>query len=145
MHEFPHRYGVTAAMKPGANVTLSGNGLESIDSAPPAEFGGPGDKWSPETLLVAAVADCFILSFKAIAAASRFEWTELHCNVEGTLDRLPDGIQFTAFAVHASLTIPPDSDEARASKLLEKAEHVCLITKSLKASSDLEISILRSA
>jgi organic hydroperoxide reductase OsmC/OhrA len=141
MHEFPHRYGVRAETKPSETVTLSSAGLPAIDSAPPAEFGGPGDKWSPETILVAAVADCFVLSFRAIATASRFEWTALQCDVEGTLDRQPDGIQFTAFVVRAKLTIPAGTDEAKAVKLLEKAEHVCLITNSLKAESQLETSV----
>ncbi|MEQ9561043.1 MAG: OsmC family protein [Woeseiaceae bacterium] len=141
MHEFPHRYGVRAETKPSETVIVSSKGLPDIDSAPPAEFGGPGDKWSPETFLVAAVADCFVLSFRAIATASRFEWTALQCDVEGTLDRKPDGLQFSAFAVRAKLTIPAGADEAKARKLLEKAEHVCLITNSLKAGSELEASV----
>lgn len=141
MHEFPHRYGVSAATKPAEDVIVSSAGLETLRSGPPAEFGGDGDKWSPETFLVAAVADCFVLSFRAIANASRFEWTELQCDVEGTLDRLPDGIQFTAFQVRARLTLPPGADKARATKLLEKAEHACLITNSLKARSTLDISL----
>jgi organic hydroperoxide reductase OsmC/OhrA len=139
MQEFPHHYSVSAAMQPAAEVELSSHGLDAIESLPPVEFGGPGDKWSPETLLVAAVADCFALSFRAIAAASRFEWIDLKCDVGGTVDRLADGTQFTGFTVHATLTLPAIADEARARKLLEKAEHACLITKSLKARSELQI------
>jgi len=141
MHEFPHHYSVSAAMQPATGVALSSHGLDAIESLPPVEFGGPGDKWSPETLLVAAVADCFALSFRAIAAASRFEWIDLQCDVGGTLERLADGIQFTGFTVHATLTLPTDADQARARKLLEKAEHSCLITNSLKAKSELEITL----
>lgn len=141
MHDFPHRYAVTATMQADAHVKLSSHGLDVLESAAPAEFGGPGDKWSPETLLVAAVADCFALSFRAIARASRFDWLALDCQVEGTLERQPDGIQFTAFAVQATLTVPQGTDEARARKLLEKAEHSCLITNSLKAPASLEAQI----
>jgi organic hydroperoxide reductase OsmC/OhrA len=32
------------------------------------QLGGPGGQWSPETLLVAAAAECFILTFRAVAA-----------------------------------------------------------------------------
>ena len=87
MQELPHRYNVGAAAGPEGPVELSSPGVPDLASAPPAEFGGPGDKWSPETLLVAAVADCFILTFKAIARASRFDWSNLSCQVEGVLDR----------------------------------------------------------
>ena len=72
MQQLPHSYVVSASAEAESNVTLSSDGLESVTSAPPEAFGGPGDLWSPETLLVAAVADCFILSFRAIARASAF-------------------------------------------------------------------------
>ena len=72
---------------------------------------------------------------------ARALWLALDCQVEGTLERQPDGIQFTAFAVQATLTVPQGTDEARARKLLEKAEHSCLITNSLKAPASLEAQI----
>jgi organic hydroperoxide reductase OsmC/OhrA len=145
MQDLPHQYIVTADAQTAGNVTLSSTGSPDLPSAPPAEFGGPGDQWSPESLLVAAVADCFILSFRAIARASRFDWESLGCEVEGTLDRVDRVTQFTDFDVAATLTIPAGSDEDRARKLLEKAEHACLITNSLKAESHLEINIQISA
>ena len=86
MHDFPHRYTVTASAATGQNVELTSPGLQAIRSEPPAEFGGPGDLWSPETLLAAAVADCFVLSFRAIARASKLEWRSLSCDVEAVLD-----------------------------------------------------------
>ena len=145
MQDLPHQYIVTADAQTAGNVTLSSTGSPDLPSAPPAEFGGPGDQWSPESLLVAAVADCFILSFRAIARASRFDWEALSCEVEGTLDRVDRVTQFTDFDVAATLTIAAGSDEDRARKLLEKAEHACLITNSLKAESHLEINIQISA
>ena len=87
MQDFPHHYRVGATAEPDGDVSLTGDGLDAIASAPPAEFGGPGDRWSPETLLVAAVADCFILSFRVIARASKLPWISLKCEVEGTLER----------------------------------------------------------
>lgn len=70
MENYPHIYRIVADAELDRDVILSGDGLDPLPSAPPAEFGGPGDKWSPETLLVASVADCFILSFRAVARAS---------------------------------------------------------------------------
>ena len=145
MQELPHHYLVAADAKATGNVVLSSSGVANLDSAPPAEFGGPGDQWSPESLLVAAVADCFILSFRAIARASRLEWDSLSCKVEGKLDRIDRVTQFTAFDVTATLDIPQDTDASKAQRLLEKAEQVCLITNSLKAESHLEASVRESA
>lgn len=141
MQDFPHHYVVSAKARTEGNVLLSSNGVQDIASAPPVEFGGPGDEWSPESLLVAAVADCFLLSFRAIARVSRFEWTDLSVSVDGVLDKLDRVTQFTGFHVKAILDVPAGTDEAKAKRLLEKAEHACLITNSLKADSTLEASV----
>lgn len=141
MQEFPHHYTVAAKVRSGDDVELSSRGLATLKSAPPVEFGGPGDRWSPETLLVAAVADCFVLSFKAIAQASKFDWSSLSCEVEGKLDRQDKAMQFVGFRVHAVLDVPAGADEARAERLLEKAEQSCLVTNSLKAASTLDAEV----
>lgn len=141
MHPFPHLYTVTANCAPSGNVTLASAGLAALPSAPPAEFDGPGDQWSPETLLCAAVADCFNLSFRAVATASKFPWDSLDCEVRGTLDRIERVSQFTRFDIHATLTLPAGADTARAQQLLEKSKQVCLISNSLKGEFHLTTQI----
>ena len=142
MQDLPHHYAVSATAEVGANVRLESPGLEQIESAGPAEFGGPGDLWSPETLLVAAVADCYVLSFRAIARASRMDWISLRCDVTGDLDKVDRVTQFTHFHVRARLEVPEGIREGKPERLLEKAERSCLVTNSLKASSDLETEVI---
>ena len=142
MQEFPHHYAVAATSATDSNVMLNSPGLESFESAGPAEFGGPGDLWSPETMLVASVADCYILSFKAIARASRMEWLSLTCDVVGDLDKVGRKTQFTEFKLRVTLEVPEGTREEKAQRLLEKAEKSCLITNSLKANSHLDARIL---
>ncbi len=137
MHPYPHLYAVHATASPDGDVPVAATGLPTLQTAPPAEFDGPGDRWSPETLLCAAVADCFVLSFRAVARASKLDWTGLECRVEGKLDRVDGRTLFTALTVHASLKVPAGTDQERATKLLEKAEHVCLISNSLVAERQL--------
>ena len=144
MQDFPHRYQVSAAAAEDSEVTLSSPGVEDIGSAPPAEFGGPGNRWSPETLLTAAVADCFILSFKAIARASKYAWSELDCEVEGSLDRADGQLRFIGFSIKARLVIESDADAGKGEKLLHKAEKTCLITNSLVCGSELQTEIRTS-
>lgn len=141
MQDLPHHYIVSGAAKSVDNVILSSAGLPDLESAAPAEFGGPGDQWSPESLLVAAIADCFILSFRAIAQASRLEWDSLTCEAKGTLDRVERSMEFTAITVTATLDVPAGTDATKAARLLEKAELACLITSSLKAESHLEATV----
>ena len=141
MQDYPHHYVVAASSRSDSNVSLESPGLESLESAGPAEFGGPGDKWSPEHLLVASVADCLMLSFRAIARASKFDWTSLSCDAVGTLERVEKVPQFTEFLLKVTLEIPEGGKEDRALRLLDKAEHHCLITNSLKSSTRMEAKI----
>lgn len=137
----PHDYSAQAAATNAGNVTLTIEGLASMDSNAPKEFGGPGDQWSPEDLLVAAVADCFVLSFRAIAGMSKFEFNEISATATGKLDKSDGGIQFTEISITANLSIPEGADESRAQRLLQKAEATCFITNSLKAEPHLESNI----
>ncbi len=142
MHPFPHHYIVNAAVRPDGDVPLSSEGMRIIESAPPKEFGGPGNQWSPEGLLTAAVADCFVLSFRAIASSIKFAWTSLDARTDGTLDRIEGKMRFTAFTTHARLILPVGADVERAKKLLEKAEQSCLIANSLIAERHLTMDVI---
>lgn len=142
MHPYPHHYTVQAASEPTGDVRIVATGLPTLDTAPPAEFDGPGDRWSPETLLCAAVADCFILSFRAVARASKFEWSALECSVQGKLDRVDGRTLFTEIVVDATLRVPAGTDEHRAKRLLEKSEHVCLISNSLVAQRRVNAAVI---
>ena len=132
MHPLPHYYHVSAIAEPDAPVSLDSGGLPPLSSAPPRDFGGSGDRWSPETLLVAAVCDCFVLTFRAIAKAVKFGWKRLECEGEGTLDRV-DGIMcFTGIELQVRLEVSNPADRETALKLLEKTEKGCLISNSLR-------------
>ena len=131
MHPYPHVYTAAASGRKEGTVALASAGLPEIASAPPPEFDGPGGVWSPETLLCASLADCFVLSFRALARASKLDWSELACRVEGVLERVEGVAQFTKFTTFASLVVPAGAAAETARRLLEKAEHVCLISNSL--------------
>ena len=142
MHPYPHLYTVESSAAASGDVTLSATGLPALASAPPPEFDGPGGRWSPEHLLVAAVADCLVLSFRGVARANKFEWHSLECSVEGTLDKVEGKTKFTHMVVRATLRVPAGTDEAKAKQLLERAEHVCLISNSLVAERRIESTIV---
>jgi len=142
MQDLPHHYRVSAAAEGAANVLISAEGLSDIETAGPPEFGGPGDVWSPETLLVGAVANCFILSFRAIARSARVDWLTLDCEAEGVLEKIEKFTQFTEFKVTARLTIPAGGNEKKAHTILEKAEKYCLVSNSMKAATELEAEVI---
>lgn len=83
MRPLPHHYEVTLTRGPSGCTDLSAPGVPSLRTAPPADYDGPGDAWSPEHLLLASVQACFLFALRAIARQSRvlqiLEKSEKNC------------------------------------------------------------------
>ena len=91
-----------------------------------------------ETLLVAAVADCFVLTFRVRAMLAKLPWTSLACDVVGTLDRVDNVTRFTKFQLRVRLQVPDGTTQAQAQRVIERAEQTCLVANSLNATVHLE-------
>ena len=141
MHPLPHHYVVTSSLQPDGEAQLTSGELPALGSMPPKEFGGPGDRWSPEGLFAASVLDCFVLNFRAIAAASKLAWTSLEAKTEGVLDRADGKMKFVRIETTATLVAPAGTDVDRATRMLEKAEATCPISNTLNCEHRLFIEI----
>ncbi|MGB0866025.1 MAG: OsmC family protein [Granulosicoccaceae bacterium] len=142
MQAFPHHYHATAQDNGEGPVNVSCDEFPAISTQPPTQFGGVGGAWSPEDLLMAAIADCFCFSFRAISRASKLEWNDLSVTAEGELDRVERVTKFTKVVVKAKLVVPAGTDETKAMRLLEKAEGACLITNSMNAELSLQAEVV---
>jgi organic hydroperoxide reductase OsmC/OhrA len=145
MKPYPHTYIVKAHGAPTGTVPVSSQGVADIDTAPPPEFDGPGDVWSPETLLVAAVANCFILTFRGVSRAANFSWQQLECRVDGQLERVAGVTLFSGFTTRAALTVAAGADHAKAKQLMERAEKICLVANSLRGERQLVTEVLETS
>jgi peroxiredoxin-like protein len=142
MKPLPHRYEVRIAGGPQGYATLKSGGVPELRTAPPIEFDGPGDAWSPEQLLLAAVEACFVLTFRAIAAASGIEFASIAVEGEGIVDRRDGRTRFTEIVLRPRLTLPAGVDWVRVQRALEKAERTCLVSGSLATPIRLEPEIV---
>ena len=138
MKPLPHAYDVALEGGPVGYATLSAPGVPELKSAPPADFDGPGDAWSPEHLLLAAIESCFLFTVRAVARASNVEFESLDLRAEGVLDRQDGVTRFTDIVLRPRLTLAPGQDAARALRVLEKSERSCLISASLSTPVRLE-------
>jgi len=145
MKAYPHTYRVSAQGSAIGAVPVVSPGLPAIETAPPPEFDGPGGVWSPETLLVAAIANCFILTFRGVSRAAHFAWERLEAHVDGTLERVSGSTQFTRYTTRATLAVKTGTDHAKARELLERAEKICLVANSLRGERILEVQVLEAS
>jgi organic hydroperoxide reductase OsmC/OhrA len=145
MHAYPHLYVAAASGAPSGPVQVSAPGAPDLATTAPPQFDGPEGHWSPETLLTAAVANCFVLTFRALGRAARLEWLRLECRVEAVLEKVEGVTQFSKFETLATLTIAPGTEPAKANQLLEKAERNCLVANSLRGVRNLDARVVTAA
>jgi peroxiredoxin-like protein len=142
MKPLPHRYEVKISGGPSGHANLESPGVPDLPSAPPLDFGGPGDAWSPEQLLLGAVASCFLLTFRAIAQGSKIDYTSIEVAGEGVVDRYDGVMRFTEIVLRPRLSLPPGADRVRVERALEKAKRACLVSASLTPVTQLEPEIM---
>ncbi len=144
MQPYPHHYFAGATGASVGSVPVSADAVPTISTAPPPEFDGPGGVWSPETLLVASIANCFILTFRGVSRAAGFAWEQMECQVDGVLDRVSGVTQFCKFTTRAKLTVKTGVDRNKAQELMERAEKVCLVANSLRGERHLETQFIET-
>ncbi len=142
MKPLPHLYQTHLTGGKDGYAIVGSEGLPDLRTAPPADFDGPGDAWSPEQFLMAAVETCFVFTFRAVAQASKLEYTALEVTGEGTVDRKDGMTQFTQIILRPHLTVPPGVDLEKARRIVEKSEKACLISASLATPVHLEPEIV---
>jgi organic hydroperoxide reductase OsmC/OhrA len=119
--------------------TSGRTGLAKSDSAPnaihftaPKEFGGLEGRWTPEELLLAAVAGCFTTTLWSIAG-DQFDFADLQVEACGTVRKAQSGYGFTEIVICPTLKIAHSEERERALDLLKKAERLCLVSRALGA------------
>ena len=128
--------------------TSGQTGIAKSDSAPnaihftaPPQFGGLEGRWTPEDLLMNALASCFTTTFHAIAGYSKFEYTDLAVEAEGTVSKTDTGYCFSEIVIRPSLTIPDEEQRERAISLLHKAKALCLVSRALATAQKFEARV----
>ena len=141
MKPLPHHYDVHLTGGPSGYAQLSTAGVPELRTAPPVDYDGPGDAWSPEHLLLASVQACFLFTLRAIARLSKVEFLALDLDASGTVDRQDGVTRFTEIVLRPKLTVSPGTDRQRALRVLEKSEKTCLVSASLSTPIRLEADI----
>jgi organic hydroperoxide reductase OsmC/OhrA len=141
---FPHHYRVDLRRENDHGVVRDG-GKAPLVVGPPPEFGGSGHWWSPEHLLLSAVAGCYAATVEALAARGRVVVDDLEVEVRGVVDKAPQGgIRFVSVLVDATLTVPT-GQVAPGEHLLQTAKKHCIVANSLGVPVELVTEVREEA
>jgi len=129
-----HRFRVVAWWTAGkTGIAKSSSAPNAIHFTSPPAFGGLDGRWTPQDLLLCAVASCYTTTFRTVAENSKFDYTDLQVDVEGTIGKTEAGYRFSEVSIRPRLIIPREDgqEQARALKLLQKAEGLCMVFHAL--------------
>ncbi len=126
--------------------TSGRTGLAKCESSPNTihfseapELGGLEGRWTPEQLLLCALAGCFTTTFHEVARAAKFEYTDLEVEVEGSVRRSRStGCNFTEILVRPRLTVHSEEQREMGLGLLRRTKAVCMISRAITVPQTLE-------
>jgi organic hydroperoxide reductase OsmC/OhrA len=136
------RFQVCAAPLPWRRVRLTSKAKPPLEAATPPEFrdGTPG-MWTPEDLLVAAVASCYVQTLRAIAARRELLLREFEVEGVGHVTRRAEGrLGFVVIELRVGLTVDED-DEREGERAARDAHRACLIARALDVPVELELNL----
>jgi peroxiredoxin-like protein len=137
-----HKYRVAAWWTSGqAGIVKADSAPNVIHFTAPPEFRGLEAMWTPEELLLSALASCFTATFHVIAGYAKFEYTDLQVEAEGVVSKAELGYTFKEIIVRPTLTIAHEQQQTRALDLLQKAEMLCLVSRALSAPQRFEMRV----
>ena len=126
--------------------TSGRTGLAKCESSPntihfseAAELGGLEGRWTPEQLLLCALAGCFTTTFHEIARSVKFEYTDLEVEIEGTVRRSrTSACNFEEVLIRPRLTVQSEEQFEAGLALLRRTKAICLISRAIAIPQTLE-------
>jgi organic hydroperoxide reductase OsmC/OhrA len=140
------RFQVEASPLPWRRVRLTSDSKSPLETATPPEFrdGIPG-MWTPEDLLVAAVASCYAHTLREMAARREILLFEVEVEGVGHVTRRADGrLGFVVIELRIQLSVD-EEDEREGEKVARDAHRACLVARALDVPVELELHLRTAA
>lgn len=111
---------------------ITADGVPPIAGSADPAFRGDAARWNPEQLLLAALAQCHMLSYLHVCAVAGVVVTAYTDRAEGTMTQTPDGGgHFTEVVLRPHVEIADAALADTAARLHEDAHRVCFIANSV--------------
>ncbi len=111
-----------------------------VSSAP--EYAGNALRWNPEDLLGAALANCHMLTFLALAAKAKLEVRAYEDHAEAILDTVDKVTSVATICLRPTIRVAPGTSMAKVMDLFQKAHKYCFVANSIKSKVVMEPRIV---
>ncbi|KQR46723.1 peroxiredoxin [Frigoribacterium sp. Leaf164] len=125
--------GTTSYRSYGRDALISAAGKRhDVEGSADRTFHGDADRWNPEELLLAALAECHLLSYLHVAAAAGVVVVAYSDAAEGSMTQTADGGgRFTSATLRPRVTVADESMVEAATRLHAEASRKCFIAASV--------------
>jgi len=125
--------GTTSYRSYGRDNTIVATGKQhDILASADRTFHGDADRWNPEELLLAALAQCHLLSYLHVAATAGVVVVAYEDAAVGRMTQTQDGGgRFTSVTLRPRVTVADDGMVERALELHAEASRKCFIAASV--------------
>ena len=115
----------------GRQLTVTAEGLAPILASADTPFRGDADRWNPEQLLLAALAQCHLLSYLHVAVKNGVVVTGYTDDAVGSMLQEGESGRFTSVTLRPRVTVAEESMVAIAQTLHAEASRLCFIANSV--------------
>lgn len=113
------------------DVSLAVDGKPVIDGSADRPFFGDASRWNPEDLLLAALAQCHLLSYLRACVLRGVVVTGYTDEAEGVLEQSGDGGRFRAVVLRPAVTVSDEAMREGALAAHDDAHEWCFIANSV--------------
>lgn len=129
----------------GRQLVVRAAGGRELEASADPTFHGDADRWNPEEMLVAALAQCHMLSYLHMAVRERVVVTAYTDDAQGVMQQQGLGGHFTEVVLHPVVTVADASMVDRARVAHVDAAANCFIANSVNFPVRHEPTILVAA
>ncbi len=115
----------------GRTSEVTAAGKHPIAASADRTFHGEADRWNPEEFLLAALAECHMLSFLHVAVKHGVVVTAYRDEAEGTMEQEGEGGRFTSVTLRPVVTTEAPVDPEEFAAMHHEASAVCFIANSV--------------
>ncbi len=115
----------------GRDVVVRADGKPELAGSADVPFRGSADRWNPEELLLAALAQCHLLSYLHSAVKHGIVVVDYRDSATGTMEQVGDGGRFTSVTLHPRVTITDPAQRGLAQQIHAEASANCFIAASV--------------
>ena len=114
----------------GRDLLITAEGNAPIEGSADTPFRGTAERWNPEELLLAALAQCHMLSYLHVAVKNGIVVTAYEDDAVGTMRQVGEGGRFTSVTLRPVVTISAGDPET-AQRIHAEAGELCFIASSV--------------